>query len=110
MTTHTRIRSASVFHSTLFSCDAKLGNLAHLALLLGADLVRGAPPELHRLDLLCAVARVEHVHFLRDAAALLGGELAARLGLQLQLVSLRVMRQSKGVTGCRRAGCRCVPL
>lgn len=76
-------------HITSLSRKTKLGHLAHLALLLRADLVRGAPPQLDRLDLLLAVPGMPHAHLLLDAAALLGGEVPARLRLELEFVALR---------------------
>lgn len=71
-------------------CNAKLGNLAHLALVLRADPVRRPPPQLDALHLGGPVTRVPYGDLLRDAAALLGGEGAARLRLKLEFVALRV--------------------
>lgn len=70
------------------SCNAKLGNLPRLRLLLAAHLVRRAPTELARVDSLRAVACVPHGYLLRYALALLRGEVAACLRLELEFEAL----------------------
>lgn len=70
------------------SCNAKLGDFARIMLQLAGDLVGGAPAQLDRLDTLRVVAGVPDVHLLCDPAALLRGELATGLGLELEFVAL----------------------
>lgn len=76
------------------SCDAELGNLAHLALILSANLVRGTPPHLHAFHLGSTVPRVPDLDVLRDTAALLGCQGAACLGLELEFVALGLISTS----------------
>lgn len=80
--------------------NANLLHLARLILRLAVHAIRGAPPQLHGVDLPAAVARVEDDYLLRDAVALLGGELAACLRLELQLEAL----SSLALFGCSGIG------
>lgn len=70
--------------------DAELRDLAHLRLGLSADLVRHAPPELDAVDLEGPVAGVVDLDLLRDTPRLVGGQVAAGLGLKLEFVALVV--------------------
>lgn len=71
-------------------CDAKLGNLAHLAHRLPGQSIRHLEAQLDRLHLPAPVASVVHLNGLRDAAALLGLQDTPCLGLKRELVALNI--------------------
>src|SRR5690606_2006103 len=66
----------------------KLGDLAHLVPLLAPCLVRHPPPQLQRLHPPVPRVRVADGHVLRHARLLVRLECPARLGPELELVSL----------------------
>lgn len=74
--------------------NAHLLNHTHLVLQFrfSADTERHAPSQLYGIDLLRAVTCIPYLNRLCDAPALLGGQLAATLWLELQFETLRRLR------------------